>query len=66
MENGKERFNSLVIILENTLRAIDAEFPDAIIPLVVSPTETIDIMDYIIPANFANKCQMGKIYNKKA
>ena len=64
MENGKERFNNLVVVLEDTLRTITAEFPDATIPLIVSPTENIDIMDYIIPVDFADKCQMGKIYNK--
>lgn len=64
MENGKERFNNLIVVLEDTLRAINAEFPDATIPLIVSPTKNIDIMDYIVPADFADKCQMGKIYNK--
>ena len=64
MKNGKERCNNLVVVLEDILRTINTEFPDATIPLVVSPTESIDIMDYIIPADFADKCQMGKIYNK--
>ena len=58
-------FKYLVDTLEETLRTINAEFPDATIPLVISPTETIDLMDYIIPADFADKCQMGEIYNEK-
>lgn len=59
LDRRKNFFDDLVTTLADTLRTINAEFPNAVIPLVVSPTETIDLMDYIIPADFADKCQMG-------
>ena len=55
----KNHFNDLVAILEDTLRTLQGTFPNATIPLVISPTETADLMDYIIPADFAERCKMG-------
>ena len=59
----KNYFNNLVINLEDALRTINAEFPNAIIPLMISPTEIIDLMDCIVPKDFVDRCQMGEIHN---
>jgi hypothetical protein len=56
----KNHFKGLITTLEDTLRTLQGTFPNAVIPLVVSPTETIDLMDYIIPADFVDRCQMGE------
>jgi hypothetical protein len=56
----KNHFNDLITTLEDTLRTLQGTFPNAAIPLVVSPTETVDLMDYIIPADFVDRCQMGE------
>ena len=59
-DSRQERFRDLVNTLEETLRTIAAEFSQAHIPLIVyGPDEVIDIMDYIIPNDFAKRCKMG-------
>ncbi len=55
----RQKFQQLVMTLEETLNEIFYNYPNAKLPLVVSPTEEIDIMDLIIPQDFANRCEMG-------
>ena len=59
----KERFNELIITLDETLNEIFTDYPNAHIPLtlspLLSPIEEIDIMDLIIPKDFVQKCKMG-------
>ena len=55
----RQKFQQLVKTLEETLNEIFDNYPNAKVPLVVSPTEEVDIMDLIIPQDFANKCEMG-------
>ena len=55
----KERFNELIMSLEEILNEILAEYPNAHIPLTLSPLESIDIMDLIVPKDFIQKCKMG-------
>ena len=55
----RQKFQQLVITLEETLNEIFDNYPNAKLPLVVSPTEEVDIMDLIIPQDFANRCEMG-------
>ena len=54
-----QKFQQLVTTLEETLNEIFDNYPNAKLPLVVSPTEEVDIMDLIIPQDFANRCEMG-------
>lgn len=55
----RQKFQQLVMTLEETLNEIFDNYPNARLPLVVSPTEEVDIMDLIIPQDFANRCEMG-------
>ena len=55
----KERFNELVSALDEILHEIFANYPNAYIPLTLSPLEDIDIMDLIVPNDFIQKCKMG-------
>ena len=55
----RQKFQQLVMTLEETLSEIFDNYPNAKLPLVVSPTEEVDIMDLIIPQDFANRCEMG-------
>lgn len=55
----RQRFQQLVITLEETLNEIFDNYPNAKLPLVVSPAEEVDIMDLIIPQDFTNRCEMG-------
>lgn len=55
----RQKFQQLVMTLEDTLNEIFYNYPNAKLPLVVSPTEEVDIMDLIIPQDFANRCEMG-------
>ena len=55
----RQKFQQLVKTLEETLNEIFDNYPNAKVPLVVSPTEEVDIMDLIIPQDFANRCEMG-------
>ena len=55
----KERFNELIVALEEILNEIFADYPNAYIPLTLSPLESIDIMDLMIPKDFVQKCKMG-------
>ena len=55
----RQKFQQLVKTLEETLNEIFDNYPNAKLPLVVSPTEEVDIMDLIIPQDFANRCEMG-------
>lgn len=58
--SGKQkRFNELVVALEEILDEIFADYPNAHIPLTLSPLEDIDIMDLIVPKDFVQKCKMG-------
>ena len=58
LEGKKSRFKALVESLKVILDTISADYPNAVIPLTVSPNETIDIMDLIIPEDFIEKCKI--------
>lgn len=55
----KERFNELIVALDEILNEIFADYPNAHIPLTLSPLEDIDIMNLIVPKDFVQKCKMG-------
>ena len=55
----RERFNELIVALDEILDEIFANYPNAHIPLTLSPLEEIDIMDLIVPKDFVQKCKMG-------
>ena len=55
----KERFNELVAELDRILNEISTDYPNADIPLTLSPLEDIDIMNLIVPKDFVQKCKMG-------
>lgn len=59
LEGKKARFKALVESLKVVLDTISTDYPNAVIPLIVSPNETIDIMDLIIPEDFIEKCKIG-------
>lgn len=52
------RFDNLCINLREAIAMIDAEFPNANIYLEKSPTERINIMEYIVPQNFLKMCEI--------
>ena len=58
LEDKKSRFKALVVSLKVVLDKISEDYPNAVIPLTVSPNETIDIMDLIIPEDFIEKCKI--------
>lgn len=55
----RQRFSELVETLQETLNELFENYPNAKIPLTVSPDETIDLMDLIVPSDFCDKCEMG-------
>ena len=55
----KERFNELIVALEEILDEIFTDYPNTHILLILSPLENIDIMDLIVPKDFVQKCKMG-------
>ena len=59
LNEKKERFDELVAALDKILDEIFTDYPNAYIPLTLSPTEDIDIMDLIVPKDFVQKCKMG-------
>lgn len=58
LEDKKANFKALIEALKVVLDKISADYPNAVIPLIVSPNETIDIMDLIVPENFIEKCKI--------
>lgn len=57
----KERFDELIVALDEILREIFVNYPNAYIPMILLPQlENVNIMgDLIIPKNFIQKCKMG-------
>ena len=52
------RFDNLCINLREAIAMIDIEFPNANIYLEKSPYERINIMEYIVPQNFLEICEI--------
>lgn len=59
IDERKERFEQLCAGLYNYLEAINEEFPNSHVYLTKSPTEKIDLMDYIIPEETFEICEIG-------
>lgn len=59
VEERQERFEQLCAGLYDYLEAINEEFPNSHVYLTKSPTEKIDLMDYIIPENTFECCEIG-------
>lgn len=59
MTERLDRFQYLCKQLEMYLDTIFKEFPDANVYLVKSPTEQINLLDYIIPQDFLEKWEIG-------
>lgn len=59
IEERQERFDYLCGELEKYLEAIYQEFPNAHIYLTKTPTQDIDLLDYILPEDFLKICQIG-------
>ena len=59
IEERQERFDYLCGELEKYLEAIYQEFPNAHIYLTKTPTQDIDLLDYILPKDFLKICQIG-------
>lgn len=55
----RDRFESLCAGLYSYLDAIFEEFPNAKVYLRKSPTELIDLMDYIVPEETYEICEIG-------
>ena len=51
--NRQNRFRQLCEQVKDTLEALFEQFPNAKIPL----DENIDLMDYVIPSDFVEKCE---------
>ena len=58
LEDKKAKFKALTELLKDVLDKISSEYPDAVIPLTISPDETIDIMDLIVSKDFIEKCKI--------
>lgn len=57
----EEKFNSLCKDLYNTLTELNANYPKAIVPmLVVTPTEKLDVLDYFVNENYLNECKINE------
>ena len=56
----KEKFNSLCKDLYNVLTDLNTNYPKAIVPmLVVTPTEKLDVLDYIVNENYIEECKIN-------
>lgn len=54
-----DRFQYLCKQVKVYLDTIFQEFPNAKVPLTKTPTDEIDLMDYIVPCDFVEKCEIG-------
>ena len=56
----EEKFNSLCEDLYNILTDLNTNYPRAIVPmLVVTPTEKLDVLDYIVNKNYIEECKIN-------
>jgi hypothetical protein len=56
----EEKFNSLCKDLYNVLIDLNTNYPKAIVPmLVVTPTEKLDVLDYIVNENYIEECKIN-------
>lgn len=60
METRKERFQYLCGELFKFLEAIDNEFPNAHLPLIVGDNNEVSILDGIVPHDFVERCRMDE------
>jgi hypothetical protein len=57
----EEKFNSLCKDLYNVLTDLNTNYPKAIVPmLVVTPTEKLDVLDYIVNENYIEECKINE------
>ena len=54
-----DRFQYLCGQVKVYLDTIFQEFPDAKLPLAKTTAGEIDLMDYIVPSDFVEKCEIG-------
>lgn len=59
MEERVDRFQYLCRQLKMYLDTIFQEFPNAKLPLTKTTAGEIDLMDYIVPSDFVEKCEIG-------
>jgi hypothetical protein len=56
----EEKFNILCKDLYNVLTDLNTNYPKAIVPmLVVTPTEKLDVLDYIVNENYIEECKIN-------
>lgn len=56
MNEREKNFRRLCKDLKNILDELFEKYPNACIPLTVTPTKSIDLLDYIVPNDFVDKC----------
>lgn len=54
-----DRFHHLCGQVKTTLDIIFQEFPNSKLPLTKITAGEIDLMDYIVPSDFVEKCEIG-------
>ena len=59
MEERLTRFQYLCGQVKASLDIIFREFPNAKLPLTKTTAGEIDLMDYIVPSDFVEKCEIG-------
>lgn len=59
VEEKEKRFARLIDTLYRTLDELQNEFPQAYVPVQVSPSEMLDLMDYMIPKDYKEKVYIG-------
>ena len=59
MTERLDRFHYLCGQVKTYLDVIFQEFPNSKLPLTKTTAGEIDLMDYIVPSNFVEKCEIG-------
>ena len=54
-----DRFQYLCGQVKTYLDTIFQEFPNSKLPLTKTTADEIDLMDYIVPSDFVEKCEIG-------
>ena len=54
-----DRFHHLCGQVKTYLDVIFQEFPNSKLPLTKTTAGEIDLMDYIVPSDFVEKCEIG-------
>ena len=59
MTERLDRFQYLCGQVKTALDIIFREFPNSKLPLTKTTAGEIDLMDYIVPSDFVEKCEIG-------